>query len=71
MHLPGRVPSEDPVSAVKFFDEQNVQDRVLTREEFQRMLDAALEYLMAARHQMETQMDTTRVSAQEHRLLTL
>ena len=32
-------------ATVKFLDEQNLRDRVLTLEEFQRMVDAAPEYL--------------------------
>jgi integrase len=43
--LPGGVPSDNPVSAVKFLDEQNVRDRVLTRDEFGRMLDALPGYV--------------------------
>jgi hypothetical protein len=37
--LPGGLPSENPVIAVKFLDEHNILDRVLTAEEFQRMVD--------------------------------
>lgn len=43
--LKGGVPTENPVSAVKFLDEQNIRDRVLTREEFQHMLDISPDYL--------------------------
>jgi integrase len=45
VHLPGGVLSENPVSSVKFLDEHNIRDRVLTAEEFQRMLDASPGYL--------------------------
>ena len=45
MNLKGGVPLENPVTAVEFLDEQNVRDRVLTAEEFQRMLDASPDYL--------------------------
>jgi integrase len=45
IELKGGVPRENPVSAVPFLDEQNVRDRVLTPEEFQRMVDAAPVYL--------------------------
>ena len=38
-------PSENPVSAVKFLDEQNIRDRVLTPEEFQRMVGRSPDYL--------------------------
>jgi integrase len=43
-HLPGGVPAENPVSTVKFLDEHNVRDRILTPEEFQLMVNAAPEY---------------------------
>jgi integrase len=43
--LKAGVPPQNPVSAVKFLDEQNVRDRVLTPEEFQRMLHASPDYL--------------------------
>ena len=36
---------ENPVSPVTFLNEQNVRDRVLTPEEFQRMLDFSPDYL--------------------------
>lgn len=39
------MPPENPVSAVPFLDEQNIRDRILTPEEFERMLNAAPEYL--------------------------
>jgi integrase len=45
LHLPSGVPNENPVSSVKFFDEHNIRDRVLTAEEFHRMLDASPDYL--------------------------
>lgn len=45
IELKGGVPAENPVSAIKFLDEQNVRDRVLTPEEFARMLDASPDYL--------------------------
>jgi hypothetical protein len=38
-------PPQNPVSAVKFLDEQNVRDRVLTPEEFERMLGVSPDYL--------------------------
>jgi len=50
VHLPGGGPNENPVSRVKFFDEHNIRDRVLTAEEFQRMLDASPEYLKPILH---------------------
>jgi integrase len=37
--------AENPVSAVTFLDEQNVRDRVLTADEFQRMLNVSPDYL--------------------------
>jgi integrase len=40
-HLPGGVLNDNPVSSVKFFDEHNIHDRVLTSGEFQRMLEAS------------------------------
>jgi hypothetical protein len=45
IELKAGVPSENPVSVVTFLDEQNIRDRVLTPEEFQRMLDASPDYL--------------------------
>jgi integrase len=45
VHLPGGVLAENSVSTVKFFDEQNVRDRVLTPEEFQRMVNSSPDYL--------------------------
>jgi integrase len=50
VHLPGGVPNENPVSSVKFLDEHNIRDRVLTSEEFQRMLDASPEFLKPILH---------------------
>ena len=50
VHLPGRVLNENPISSVEFFAEHNIRDRVLTAEEFQRMLDASLEYLKPILH---------------------
>jgi integrase len=50
IHLPGGVLSENPVSNVKFLDEHNIRARVLTAEEFQRMLDASPEYLKPILH---------------------
>jgi integrase len=41
LYLPGRVPNENPVSNVKFFDEHNIRDRILTADEFHRMLNAS------------------------------
>jgi hypothetical protein len=43
--LPGGQPTENPVSAVRFLDEQNIQALVLTAAEFQRMLKVSPEYL--------------------------
>jgi integrase len=45
VHLLGGVSAENPVSTVKFLDEQNVRDRVLTPEEFQRMVNSSPDYL--------------------------
>jgi integrase len=45
-----RVPNNNPVSSVKFFDEHNIRDRVLTAEEFQRILDASPEYFKPILH---------------------
>jgi integrase len=45
LHLPGGMPNDNPVSSVKFFEEHNIRDRVLTSEEFQRMLEASPDYL--------------------------
>jgi integrase len=45
LHLPNSVPNDNPASSVNFFDEHNIRDRVLTSEEFQRMLNASPEYL--------------------------
>ena len=50
LHLPGGVPNDNPVSSVKFFDEHNIRDRVLTAEEFQRMFDASPDYLKPILH---------------------
>ena len=43
--LKGGVPTENPVSAVEFLEEHNIRDRVLTPEEFARMLEASPDYL--------------------------
>jgi integrase len=43
--LKAGVLAENPVGAVKFLDEQNVRDRVLTPEEFGRMLDISPDFL--------------------------
>lgn len=43
--LRGGLPRENPVSSVKFLDEQNIRDRVLTPDEFQRILAASPDYL--------------------------
>jgi integrase len=43
--LKGGVPTDNPVSGVSFLDEQNVRDRVLTPEEFQRMVSVSPDYL--------------------------
>jgi integrase len=45
LYLPGGLPHENPVSRVRFFDEHNIRDRILTAEEFHRMLDASPDYL--------------------------
>ncbi len=45
LQLPGGLPSENPASAIKFFDEHNIRDKVLTAEEFQRMVAISPEYL--------------------------
>jgi integrase len=45
LHLPYGVPDDNPVNSVKFFDERNVRDRVLTSEEFQLMLGVSPDYL--------------------------
>jgi hypothetical protein len=41
----GGAPTENPVSAVEFLEEHNVRDRVLTPEEFARMLEVSPDYL--------------------------
>jgi integrase len=43
--LPRGVPPENPVRAVKFLEEHNVRDRVLTAEEFERLVDVSPAYL--------------------------
>jgi integrase len=50
VHLPGGESNENPVSSVKFLGEHNIRDRVLTAEEFQRMLDASPGYLKPILH---------------------
>jgi integrase len=50
LHLPGGVPNDNPVSSVKFFEEHNIRDRVLTAEEFRRMLDLPPENLKPILH---------------------
>jgi integrase len=45
IHLPGGAPNENPVSSVKFLDEHNILDRVLTAEEFRRMVNLSPDYL--------------------------
>jgi integrase len=45
IELKGGIPSENPVGPVTFLDEQNMRNRVLTPEEFQRMVDFSPEYL--------------------------
>ena len=45
LNLPGGNPSDNPVSNVKFLDAHNILDRVLTAEEFQRMVNFSPEYL--------------------------
>jgi integrase len=44
IELKGGVPPDNPMSPVEFLDEQNVRSRVLTPEEFQRMLDVSPDY---------------------------
>jgi integrase len=45
IELKGGAPTENPVSAVEFLEGHNVRDRVLTPEEFARMLGASPDYL--------------------------
>jgi integrase len=45
IELKGGIPGENPVSAVTFLDEQNVRDRVLTPDDFQRMVNVSPDYL--------------------------
>jgi integrase len=45
IELKGGVPTENPVSAVEFLEEHNIRDRVLTPEEFARMLEILPDYL--------------------------
>jgi integrase len=45
LHLPGGLPNDNPVSRVRFFDEHNIRDRILTAEEFHRMLNGSPDYL--------------------------
>jgi hypothetical protein len=45
IELKGGAPTENPVSAVEFLEEHNVRDRVLTPEEFARMLEVSPDYL--------------------------
>ena len=45
IELKGGVPTENPVSAVEFLEEHNIRDRVLTPEEFARMLEVSPDYL--------------------------
>jgi integrase len=44
LHLPGGLPHDNPVGRVRFFDEHNIRDRILTAEEFHRMLNASPDY---------------------------
>jgi integrase len=44
IELKGGIPSENPVGAVSFLEQQNVRDRALTPEEFQRIVDFSPEY---------------------------
>lgn len=41
----GGVPAENPVNAVRFLNAQDVRDRVLTRQEFERILELSSGYL--------------------------
>ena len=45
LHLPGRLPSANLVSAIRFLDERNIRDGALTSDEFQRMVDLSPGYL--------------------------
>jgi integrase len=45
IELPGGIPAENPASAVAFLDERNIRDRVLTAEEFDRMLETSPTYM--------------------------
>jgi hypothetical protein len=45
IELKGGIPAENPASAVELLDEHNIRDRVLTAEEFDRMLEASPDYL--------------------------
>jgi hypothetical protein len=45
IHLPSSALNENRVSSVKFLDEHNILDRVLTAEEFHRMVDISPDYL--------------------------
>jgi hypothetical protein len=45
LQLPGELPSENPMCVIKFFDEHNIRDRVLTAEESQRMVELSPSYL--------------------------
>jgi integrase len=45
LHLPGGLPNENPFASVRFIDEHNVRDRVLSAEEFGRLHDAAETWL--------------------------
>ncbi len=44
IELKGGIPAENPTSAVESLDEHNIRDRVLTAEEFDRMLEASPDY---------------------------
>lgn len=45
LQLPGGLPSENPGGATRFLEEHNIRDKVLTAEEFQRMVDISPDYL--------------------------
>ena len=45
LHLPNGLPTENPVRDINFLDEHNILDRVLTDEEFRRMVDLSPDYL--------------------------
>jgi integrase len=50
VHPPGGVPNENPVSRIRFLEEHNIRGRVLTAEEFQRIVGASLDCLKPILH---------------------